>query len=296
MSTQTLAQAVRATLHAAMSASDEVVLLGETVGRMGGIGGSTAGLLAAFGPERVRDLPIADRGTIGLALGLALGGKRPVVELSGSNRLFAVLDTLAEAAAIARRGEFAAPLVVRVPYGTEAGTLDRPLGHLAIDGLTVVCAADGSATPGLLRAALAARGPVVLLEPRAAYEDRVADPDGAATPFRARTVRSGSHVTLAAWGNGVRAALDAASALAAEGIDAEVIDLVALQPLDHEALAASVTRTGRLVVVHPGDPALADAARMVGLDGAFLHLESPLARASEAPEAVARAAREAVQF
>lgn len=293
---RTLAQAVRATLHAAMSASDEVVLLGETVGRMGGIGGSTAGLLAEFGPDRVRDLPIADRGTLGLALGLALGGKRPVVELAGSNRLLAVIDTLAQAASLARRGEFAAPIVVRVPYGTEAGALDRPIGHLAFDGLTVVCAADGSALPGLLRAALAARGPVVVLEPRAAADDRVSDDDAAPAPFRARTVRSGDHVTLAAWGNGVRAALEAAAALESEGLSAEVLDLVALQPLDHEALAASVTRTGRLVVVHPSDPALADAARMVGLDGAFLHLESPLARATEAPEAVARAAREAVHY
>lgn len=293
----TLANAIRSVLDQALTDSSDIVLLGETVGRMGGNAGTTAGLLATHGPERVRDLPVADRGTLGLALGLALSGKRPVVELSGTNRLFAGLEVLAEAAAIARRGDFAVPMVVRVPWGTEAGGADHPVGSGAasIDGLTVVCAADASTAPGLLRTALSFTGPVVLLEPRAAYDDRAETTDGA-LPIAARTVRPGHHVTLAAWGNGVAAAALAADALSTEGISAEVLDLVALNPIDRNALGESVRRTGRLVAVHPDDPALADAARAIGLDDAFLYLESPLARAPEASDAIATAAREAVTY
>lgn len=298
MSTNTTtANAIRTVLDEALAASSDVVLLGETVGRMGGHAGTTTGLLATHGPDRVRDLPVSDRGTLGLALGLALAGKRPVVELAGTHRLLAGLEVLAEAAAIASRRDFAAPLVVRVPYGTEAGATDAPIGPALarIPGLTVVCASDAGTAAGLLRSALTAQGPVVLLEPRVAMNERSAV-GTEALPFTARTLRSGDHVTIAAWGNGVEPALQAAESLASEGLSAEVLDLVALSPIDRDTLAASIQRTGRLVVVHPDDPALADAARAIGLDEAFLFLESPLARASEAPEAVARVARASITY
>jgi len=293
----TLAAAVRAVLAETMQVSDEIVLLGDSVGRMGGVAGTCHGLLEAYGDERVLDLPVADRGTLAAALGMALAGKRPVVELSGTNRLVAGMEILAQAAAIASRGDFSVPLVLRVPYGTEAGAADVPVGQAAVStpGLTVVCASDAATAAGLLRTALGARAPVVILEPRAHYEDRSQDAQ-APTPFTARTLRPGTHLTVAAWGGGLQAAVDAATALSREGIEAEVIDLVALHPIDHATLGASVRKTGRLVVVHPEDPALADAARAVGLDEAFLYLEAPLKRASASSSQIAAAARDAVHY
>ncbi len=295
MSTQ--AAAIRDVLHNAMSQDDDVVLLGETVGRAGGVAGTSAGLLEAFGDDRVRDLPVAERGTLGMALGMALAGKTVVVELAGTGRLAACFEVLTEAANIAQKSEFAVRLVVRVPCGTEAGAHDRPVGqHIAaIPGLTVLCPSDANQAAGLLRSALASRGPVVLLEPRKNYSDRATIGTEKAL-LTARILREGTHVTLAAWGTAVDAAFTAAEALAADGISAEVVDLVAIRPLDVATLGASVRKTGRLVVVHPEDVALADVARSVGLNASFLYLESPLATAPDEATKVAAAARESVYY
>ncbi|NCG18480.1 MAG: alpha-ketoacid dehydrogenase subunit beta [Rhodobacterales bacterium] len=293
----TQAAAIRDVLHTAMSKDDDVLLLGETVGRAGGVAGTTAGLLEAFGADRVRDLPVAERGTLGMALGMALAGKTVVVELSGTGRLAACFEVLTEAANIAQQSEFAVRLIVRVPCGTQAGAHDRPVGqHIAaIPGLTVLCPSDANQAAGLLRSALSSHSPVVLLEPRKHYKARAEVNDNKAL-LTARTLREGSHITLAAWGSAVDAALVAADALAADGIRAEVLDLVAIRPLDVATLGASVCKTGRLVVVHPEDAALADLARNVGLNTSFLYLESPLATAPDEATKVAAAARESVYY
>ena len=291
----TLASAIRAVQAEILTADTDARLVGEMVGQHGGVSGTSAGLLAEFGAERVLEVPVADRGTLALAVGMALGGKTVMVELSSTGRLPALFEVLANAAAIGP--EFRLHLVVRVPYGHDAAGLDHPVGQSIhrIPGLDVLCPADASQAAGLLRYALRSGRPTVFLEPRSLYNSRAVLPAAAIEP-NARVLRDGSHVTLAAWGTGVPAALEAADALLASGIDAEVIDLVSLSPANHSVLVASVQRTGRLVVVHPQDAVLADAIRQVGLDGAFLHLESPLASVVDTADKVVAAARESVQY
>ncbi len=296
---QTMAAAIRGALDEALTAGSGVVILGESVGRAGGVAGTTAGLLAAHGPDAVRDLPVADRAMLGFALGLAIGGKRPVVELTSSGRLLACAEVLAQAASIASAGEFGANLLVRVPYGGEAGDrIDRAVIDMlaSIDGLRVVCPSDAAQAAGLLRSALASAGPVVMLESRARYRQR-ADVGVDSVPLdRARELRAGSHLTLAGWGGSVATCAGAADVLQREGISAQVVDLVSLVPIDRQRLGAWVRDTGRLVVVHPSDGELAERVLRVGLDEAFLYLESPLAVAGDSTDAAAAAGRAAVTY
>jgi pyruvate dehydrogenase E1 component beta subunit len=243
-----------------------------------------------------RDFPVAERGNTGFALGLALGGKRPVLEVTSTGRLFSVLEVLAEAAAIASVGEFTAPLVVRVPFGQEAGPeIDRPILQLVtgMAGLSVGIASDGAAGAALLERALAASGPTVLLEPRAVAASRESYGSAELTG-NSRLLRSGRDVTLAAWGAAVAAALEAAEALAKQGVEADVIDLFSLAPLDVRALGVRLRETGRLVVV--GDDAFGarvlDAARME----AFEFLEAPPSLCTDEVAELIQRAQDSIAF
>ena len=229
-----------------------------------------------------RLLPVSDRATLGVALGLALAGRRPVVAIAGTSRLPALHEVLAEAGAAATRGE-AVPLVVRVPYGTEADGLDRPIGASlsVLGGVHVACGSTAAALADLLRWAIGRGAPTLLLEPRAVLAGPARGEPGA-EPHRSRLIREGRDVTLVAWGATVATASAAAEALSAEGIEADVIDLVSLSPLDRERIGARVRATGRLVVAHPNDPFLAASLREVAVDEAFLYLEAPLAEAASA--------------
>jgi pyruvate dehydrogenase E1 component beta subunit len=220
-----------------------------------------------------------------------------VVELAGTGRLPAALEVLAEAGALAAAGEFAVPLVVRVPYGSEAGGLDAPVGAFLCDlpGVRVVCPSTPALAAGLARWAIDARSPVVLLEPRALAHVRGEIGDEAIPPV-AGLVRRGTHATIATFGAGVQAAVDAAAALALEGIDVDVIDLVSLAPLDLGMLGARVRATGRLVVAHPGDRALAARIREAAVDAAFLYLEAPLTDARAEAKPITEAVRQAVHY
>lgn len=290
----TVSAAIRATLLAALQDRTDVVLLGEDVGRAGGVAGTTEGLADLHGTDRVIDLPVAEHGTVGLAVGMALAGMRPVISLSSTSRLLAVIEPLAEAAAL--DGEFTAPLVLRVPSGTAAGErIDRALPILDIAGLHVVAASSASAASALLDAALRASRPVVLLEPRSLYGSRreLAAP---ADLGRASVLRSGEHITFAAFGEAVHTALDAAEALETEGISAGVIDLVSLAPLDTHTLGEQLRGTGRLVVLHPGEPAVAERVIRAGVHEAFLYLESPPASAEATIESAVAAARASLDY
>lgn len=295
MPTVTTAAAIRAVLGESLEQRDDLVLIGESEG---GVAGTTEGLREQFGDERVLRVPVADRAAAGLAVGLALGGRTAVVEITASGRLTALLEVLAEAASVADGGEFGLPLVVRVPYGTEAGDrVDRPLGDLlaGVPGLSVVCASSPATAAGLLRAALDTRRPTVILEPRVLYRDRGevgADPLPLGT---ARLVREGADLTLATWGAGVQVALEAAEQVQGD-LSAEVIDLLSLAPLDTATLGEHLRRTGRIVTVHPDDDALAERVLRVGLHEAFLYLESPPAAARDDIDAVATAARDSVFY
>lgn len=291
-----MAQAIRQTLAEAMERDPTTLVIGESVGRSGGVAGSTAGLLDQFGPERVRDLPIADRGAVGLGVGLALAGATVVIELSGPGRLLACLEVLADAAHTAETTEFPVPVVLRVPAGREAGAaIDRATAGVlgGIPGLAVACASDSGTAAGLLASALRRRGPTVLFEPRSLYTRR-SGVGGDVALDKARVLATGDHVTLAAWGNGVHAALAAASSLTAEGISADVVDVVSLAPIDAATLGERVRHTGRLVVVGDDDVPVERALLAAAIHQAFWYLESPLAAASGGADAVARAARNAI--
>ncbi len=291
MSASPLANAIRGALSDAMVNNPGIVVLGETAGRGGGLWGGTAGLMHTFGPDRVRDLPVSDRAMTGLAVGLALSGQLPVVELSSTHRLVAVAEALVHVANIAEDTSFSPTMVVRVPYGQQAGpTVDLPMGGIALPGVRVVCARSPEAATHLLAAALTAPGPTVILEPRDTLS-----PLPACDTSGCDVVRSGSHMTIVAWGADVSIAVEAADRLAVEGLDAEVIDAVCIAPLDVAGLCASVQKTGRLIVLHPNDSQLSNNVVQAVVEGAFLYLEAPPARATTLHQVVA-AAREAATW
>ena len=305
--TANASEAIRAVIGEAMASDPGLTVVRETPGVSSG--GPTPDVALPEG--RVTVVPIADRAAAAFAVGLALGGSRTVLELAGSERLPAIVEVLVEAASIAAGDEFPVPLLVRVPYGAwPAG--ERGAGACAatlvssVPGLRVVCPSTPALAAALARWALQARRPVVLLEPVALAEMRGDIGDDAATAIpsqggspSAGLVRRGTHATVAAWGAGVGAAIEAAAAVAREGIDVDVVDVVSLSPLDRVTLGARVRATGRLVVAHPDEPLLAARIREVALEEAFLFLEAPLADAAVprgGGEPIAAAVRRAVHF
>ncbi|MFO1059149.1 MAG: alpha-ketoacid dehydrogenase subunit beta [Dongiaceae bacterium] len=286
-----LVEAVRLALARAMQDDPAVIVLGEDVGVDGGVFRATDGLLARFGAGRVLDTPLAEAGLVGLAVGLAAQGFRPVVEIQFTGFLHAAIDQLANHASRLRnrtRGRLTCPLVVRSPGGGGIRAVEHhsesPEAMLAhIPGLRVVAPSSPARAYGLLLAALRSADPVVFLEPTRLYRaarEAVAD-DGQALPLdRAIRLREGGDLTLVAWGAMLRETLAAADRLAAEGRSAEVIDLATLKPLDMAAVLASVEKTGRCVIVHEA-PLTAGlgaeiAARLAG-EG-LLSLRAPVER------------------
>lgn len=288
----TAASAAHQVLHDAMSAREEIVVLTEGEG-------SWADALAARFPDRVRAMPVSDRATAGVAVGLALGGRRPVVELTSTGRLLALAEVLADAVAVARGGQFAVPVLWRVPYGGEAGDrVDAPvLDALAALGVRVLVARDAHHAAALTRIALEGREPVVLLEPRALVRER--GPVGALESVSGgcEQVCAGRELTVVAWGAGVAVGERAAERLASEGRSVEVIDLVSLWPIDAEGLADRVRRTGRVIVAAgAGDEAYARRVLQVATEGAFLYLEAPPAVCAATEAELVPAARAAITY
>ena len=257
----TLVQAVNLALARAMEADRSVVVLGEDVGKDGGVFRATDGLLARFGETRVLDTPLAEAAIAGLSVGLAAQGFRPVAEIQFTGFIYPAIDQMVNHASRLRtrtRGRLTCPMVLRSPCG---GGIHAPEHHSEspeamfahVPGLRVVIPSSPARAYGLLLAAIRDPDPVVFFEPtrlyRAVKED-VAD-DGQALPLdRAFVLRDGTDLTLVTWGAMVRETLAAADNLAAEGVNAEVIDLATLKPLDADTLLASVTKTGRCVIIH----------------------------------------------
>lgn len=261
MSEITLVEAVRLALGRAMRDDPAVVVYGEDVGADGGVFRATEGLLAEFGPERVRDTPLAETLIAGMAIGAAAAGLRPVGEIQFMGFLLSTIDQLANHAARLRnrtRGRLSCPMVLRAPYG---GGIHAPEHHSEsteamfahIPGLRVVVPSSPARAYGLLLAAIRDPDPVVFLEPKRiyrAFREEVAD-DGTALPLdTAFVLREGSDLTMVAWGAMTREALVAAERLGEDGIAVEVIDLATLKPLDEATILESVGRTGRCLVVH----------------------------------------------
>jgi 2-oxoisovalerate dehydrogenase E1 component beta subunit len=257
-----LVDAVRTGLARAMTDDDTVVVLGEDVGVDGGVFRATDGLLARFGPDRVVDMPISEALFCGLAVGLGAQGFRPVVEFQFLGFLYPGLDQLLNHASRLRnrtRSRLSCPMVIRSVWGGGIGAPEHHseatealLAH--IPGLRVVMPSSPARAYGLLLAAIADPDPVVFLEPARRYRsqrEEVVD-DGVAIPLdRCVVLRPGDDLTLLSWGATIGEVLEAAAVLAVDdGVNAEVIDVCSIKPLDTDTILSSVARTGRCVIVH----------------------------------------------
>ncbi len=285
--------AVHDSIRDALLADPRVVLMGEDVGAYGGTYAVTKGLLQEFGPERVRDTPLSELGFVGIGIGAALGGLRPIVEVMTVNFSLLALDQLVNTAAALRHmsgGQFSVPLVVRMATGAgrqlaaqHSHSLEGWYAH--IPGIKVVAPATVEDAYGMLVTALADPDPVVIFEHVQLYNS-TADVESL-TPqniSRAAIRRSGSDVTVITYGGCLPKALDAADELAQAGIECEVVDLRSLRPLDTETFVASVRRTHRAVVVDEGwrTGSLAAEVSAQLVEHAFFDLDAPIARVCSA--------------
>lgn len=281
-----MVQAINLALREEMARDDRVVVLGEDVGKDGGVFRVTEGLQERFGPQRVIDTPLAESAICGAAVGMAVYGLRPVAEIQFMGFIYPAFDQLCGHAARIRarsRGRFTAPLVIRTPYGAgiKAPELHEESAeaffcHMA--GLKVVVPSGPYSAKGLLISAIRDPDPVVFMEPTRLYRMiREEVPEGEYTvPLgKARIARAGSAVTVVAWGSMLQRTMKAV-----EGYDAEVIDPMTLSPFDWETLIASVRKTGRLVVVHeaPKTCGLGAEIAATAAEEAILHLRAPVLR------------------
>jgi len=288
MPEMTMVGAINAALRHEMSVDDNVVLLGEDVGKLGGVFRVTAGLQQKFGKDRVIDTPLSETGIIGAAIGMALNGLRPVPEIQFGDFIFPAVDQLISEAAKYRyrsAAEFVCPMVVRVPVGGgirgghyHSQSPETIFVHTA--GLKVVCPSNPYDAKGLLLSAIRDNDPVLFFEPKRVYRALkmdVPEQEYTVALSSAKVVRQGEHVTLVAWGAMLLEALAAAEEVRAQGIEAEVIDPRTLWPLDADTIVESVKKTGRLVIVHEAARACGLGAEMVAqiCEKAFLHLEAP---------------------
>ncbi|TBW11381.1 alpha-ketoacid dehydrogenase subunit beta [Azotobacter chroococcum] len=287
----TLVEAVNLALHRAMRDDDNVVVLGEDVGVNGGVFRATLGLREAFGFKRVLDTPLAETMLAGLAVGMAAQGLRPVVEIQFMGFIYAAMEHLVSHASRLRnrtRGRLSCPMVLRTPMG--AG-IRAPEHHsestealfAQIPGLRVVVPSSPARAYGLLLAAIDDPDPVIFLEPTRLYRmnpQPLVD-DGLRLPLDSCfTLREGRDLTLVSWGASVHESLQAASALAERGIDAEVIDVACVKPLDLDTLEASVRKTGRCVIVHEAPKSCAVGAEIAAslYERVLLDLHAPIQR------------------
>jgi 2-oxoisovalerate dehydrogenase E1 component beta subunit len=287
----TMAKALNAALRDSMEADDKVVLLGEDVGTLGGVFRITDGLQKDFGEQRVMDTPLAESGILGISIGLAIRGYRPVAEIQFDGFSYPALDQIISHLAKYRnrsRGFQPMPIVVRIPSGGGIGAVEHHsespetlYAHTA--GLKVVTPATPADAYSLLRESIGLDDPVIFLEPKRRYwAKQELDLPVTTEPIgRAAVLREGTDCTLVAFGPMVKVALDAAQAAAEEGLgELEVIDLRSIVPLDEDALIASASRTGRMVVVHEAPEFLGVGAEIAATvtEAAFLHLEAPVLR------------------
>lgn len=257
----TVVEAVDLALARALEEDQNVVVLGEDVGRNGGVFRATVGLRERFGPRRVVDTPLAENLIAGVAVGMATQGLRPVAEIQFMGFMYAAMEHLVSHAARLRnrtRGRITCPLTLRMPFG---GGIHAPEHHSEsteallthVPGLKVLAVSSPQTAYGLLLAAIRDPDPVIVLEPERLYRSLKADvqDDGKALPIgQCLTWREGDDVTLVSWGAAVQDCLQAAEQLAADNISAEVIDVASLRPLDMATIVESIRHTGRCVIVH----------------------------------------------
>lgn len=304
----TYREATRRALHDALKGDPRVFLMGEDVGKYGGSYAVSKGFLDEFGPERIRDTPLSELAFVGAGIGAALGGMRPIVEVMTVNFSLLAMDPIVNTAALYRHmsgGQFRVPLIVRMTTGAgrqlaaqHSHSLENWYAH--VPGLTVLAPATIDDARGMLGAALDIDDPVVIFEHAMLYnvEGELTDAWQTCDLRSAKVMREGRDVTLVAWGGTLGKALAAANELADTGIDAEVIDLRVLRPLDDATIMASIRRTHRAVIVdeswRSGSLAAEIMARIV--EQALYDLDAPVARvcSEEVPVPYAKHLEDAV--
>ena len=291
MARVTLLQAIHDALLEEMEHDPRVFVLGEDVGREGGVFRATEGLIRRFGPDRVIDTPLNEGGIVGMAIGMALNGMRPVVEIEFADFIFPAFDQIVSELAKFRyrsAGQFTAPVVVRAPSGggVKGGHYhsQSPEAHfIHTAGLTVVMPSTPADAKGLLTSAMRSPDPVIFFEPKALYRTAKGEvPEGEhLVPIGVgRIARPGEDLTLVAWGAMVPVAEAAAERASAEGVRVEVVDPRTLWPLDVGMIEASVNRTGRAVVLHEAPRTCGFGAEVAALiqERCFPRLKGPVGR------------------
>jgi 2-oxoisovalerate dehydrogenase E1 component beta subunit len=286
-----MVQAINDALRLEMRRDSRVVLLGEDIGKVGGVFRVTQGLFDEFGDDRVIDTPLSEGGIIGAAIGMALYGLVPVPEIQFADFIFPAYDQIVSELAKYRYrsgGEYPAKVVIRSPVGGgirgghyHSQSPEAQFIHVA--GLKVVCPSNPADAKGLLLASIRDPDPVMFFEPKRIYRAAKGDvPDGDYTvPIgKAKVVRPGKSLTIVTWGAMLYECLEAANQASQQGVDVEVIDLRTLWPLDIDTVIESVKKTGRVVVVHEAPKSCGLGAEIVSLinEKAFLHLEAPPVR------------------
>jgi len=291
--TLTIGKALNTGLRKAMEADSKVVLMGEDIGKLGGVFRITDGLQKDFGEQRVIDTPLAEAGILGTAVGLAIRGYRPVVEIQFDGFVYPAYDQIVCQVAkmhYRSQGKVKIPMVIRIPFGGGIGAVEHhsesPEAYFAhTAGLKVVACSNPNDAHWMIQQAIASDDPIVFFEPKRRYWEKgevSGSLESAAPLHSSQVIRSGADVTVAAYGPMVRTALDAATAAAEDGRDIEVIDLRTLSPLDMGPVYDSVRKTGRLVVVHeaPGNLGLGAEIAARVTENCFYSLEAPVLRVS----------------
>ncbi|MCY0924638.1 alpha-ketoacid dehydrogenase subunit beta [Streptomyces sp. H27-H1] len=286
----TIAKALNDSLRKALETDPKVLIMGEDVGKLGGVFRITDGLQKDFGEERVIDTPLAESGIVGTAIGLALRGYRPVVEIQFDGFVFPAYDQIVtQLAKMHARslGTIKMPVVIRIPYAGGIGAVEHhsesPETLFAhVPGLKVVSPSNANDAYWMLQQAILSDDPVIFFEPKRRYWDK-GEVDVEAIPdalHGSRVARTGTDITLAAYGPMVKVCLEAAAAAAEEGKSVEVVDLRSMSPVDFDGIQASVEKTRRLVVVHEAPVFLGVGSEIAAriTERCFYHLEAPVLR------------------
>jgi pyruvate dehydrogenase E1 component beta subunit len=286
-----MVEAINLALREEMERDSRIIVLGEDVGKEGGVFRVTDGLQERFGADRVVDTPLAESGIVGTAFGLAVYGLRPIAEIQFEGFLYPCLDQINNHITRIRnrsRGRFTCPLVIRTPYGggihAPEHHSDSPEAILAhIPGIKVVIPSTPYEAKGLLLSSIRDPDPVIFMEPKRIYRairEEVPEGDYAIPLGKARLVQEGKDVTVIAWGAMIREVLNAAEQLKADKIELEIIDLRTISPIDMDAILPSIRKTGRGVVVHEAPRTCGLGAEIIALinEKALLSLQAPIER------------------